>query len=136
MSTSLQLYRDLVPAHAAVDEAVVLRWLGVAARRHSPGFFGDLFAEAMVWWAASAIESMPGTGIGSDEASGAQGPLTSQRDGDLARTWAAPARSTITSSNSGDEDLLATVYGRLFLNIRDTRAGNLPDVVSVGPGCW
>lgn len=56
MATSLELYRSLVPAHAGVPDGTVSEWLAAAARAHSSTAFGAVYADAMVFWAASKID--------------------------------------------------------------------------------
>lgn len=124
--TSLQLYRALIPGHAAVLETTILVWLELAATRHTASTWGAVYAAAMVFWAAHHIETLPGTGAGSD-AAGTVGPLISQRDGDLSRTYAQPASSS--GGGSDDAALASTRYGQTYLDLRNSRAATTPSLV-------
>lgn len=122
----LELYRQLVPAHASVLEATVSVWLGLAVQAHNISAWGAVYQQAMVWWAAHHVETIPGTGAGSDDAA-AVGPLVSQRDGDLSRSYAPPAGSV--AATGADADLATTRYGQLYLRLRASRAATSPCVV-------
>ena len=129
--SSLDLYRALVPAHSAVADATVDLWLGIASRRHTASAWGQLYPEAMVWWVAHQLEQDPGSGVGSSSAT-AVGPIVSQKDGDLQRSYAAPAVSASGSASAVDSDLATTRYGQRYLDIRDSRAAVQPMMISPG----
>jgi hypothetical protein len=124
MST-LARYRVLVPGHAAVDDSTVETWLEIAARRHLASAFGLMYAEAMIWWAAHRIERTPGL-VSSSGGAGEVGPVVSQTDGDLSRTYAQPAQSAVGST---DAELGTTRYGQAYLDLRNTRAAGGPTYV-------
>ncbi len=104
--SSLALYRTLVPSHSAVTDATVEVWLELAARRHSAPVFGRVYAEAMVWWAAHFVELTPGTGAGSSSSS-TVGPIISQKDGDVSRTYANTTAAVYPSSADAVRENLA-----------------------------
>jgi Protein of unknown function (DUF4054) len=116
--TSLELYRILVPAHSAVLEDTINVWLELAAKRHNYADWGPIYAEAMVLWAAHGIETSPGSGGGSGGA-GVVGPIISQKDGDLSRTY---AYSSSSGGSSADSRLATTTYGQMYLDLRNSRA--------------
>jgi hypothetical protein len=124
--TLLELYRTMIPAHAAVDEAVVLQWLALAERRHTASAWGAVYDEAMVSWAAHFIEITPGTGAGSSSSSPV-GPLISQKDGDLSRTYAAPVSPV---GGAYDGSMSRTIYGEAYLDLRNSRAAITPFTVT------
>lgn len=128
MATSLETYRALVPGHAVVPDATVLAFLEAAAQAHGAGAWGAVYVQAMIWYAAHAIETTPGTGVGNDSGD-AVGPIVSQKDGDLSRTYAAPAG--MSSGSSADMDLASTRYGQAYLRLRASRAATSP--MRVGP---
>jgi hypothetical protein len=129
MDPTLANYRILIPAHASVSNGTVNAWLGIAIRRHSALAWGAVYGEAMLFYAAHFVDRLPSSGgAGSG---GATGPLTSQRDGDLSRSYAAPASSG--SSSSSDDALATTEYGRAYLDLRDSRAATGPMVVTPCP---
>jgi len=127
--TSLELYRALVPGHAAVIDGTVSVHLELAAKRHRASAFGSVYAEAMVYWAAHSIQRTPGLvsgGGGADEV----GNITSQSDGDLSRSYGA-AGGTGTVSGS-DADYLTTRYGARYLDLRNSRSAVAPGIVAAG----
>lgn len=126
--TDLELYRLLIPGHAVVLNDTVLAYIAAAKRRHLESAWGAVYQDAMVWYAAHLIETTPGTGAGSGDA-GVVGPVISQKDGDLSRTYAAPASSGGSSSGS----LGTTTYGQEYLNLRNSRAATAPSLVAVWP---
>lgn len=126
MSSSLDLYRTLVPAHSAVSDDFVETMLELATRRHTASAWGQVYPEAMVWWAAHRVQCTPGSGAGGSTAD-AVGPVVSQSDGDLSRTYAQPASDSAASA----EDLTSTRYGQAYLDLRRTRAASTATVVGV-----
>lgn len=122
---SLALFRALVPEFAATADATVEVFIAQAALRIDSGIWGNVYGQANVYLAAHMMKLSPTYGGGSSAAGGA---LTSQRDGDLARNYAAPPSST----GLADQYLLRSVYGAEFLALRDSRAEVGPYVVSVG----
>lgn len=117
--SSLALYQSLIPAHSAVDSAVVSAYLDIAVEQHTSSAWGAVYAQAMVWFTAHLIETTPGTGAGANVA-GQVGAITQQRDGDLSRSYASAARG------DADDWLRATVYGQNYLRLRHSRAARGP----------
>jgi hypothetical protein len=66
---------------------------------------------------------------GSSTDPSAVGPLISQKDGDLSRTYAAPAVSSASSSGSAAGDLSTTSYGAAYLELRSKLTARLPTIV-------
>lgn len=127
--TSLELYRVLVPDHAVVLDGVIEAYLQLAAQRHTADRWGDAYVTAMIWYAAHLVETTPGSGAPGAPTSGqVQGPLISQKDGDLSRTYAEPA-SASAGATGDDAWLLLTTYGQRYLEIRSTRAAAAPTFV-------
>lgn len=125
--SSLALYRELVPGHSAVDDDLVTTMLALAARRHTATAWGDLYPEAMVWFAAHRVERLPGSGASGGSAAEV-GTITSQSDGDLSRSYAAP----VSTGSALDDELSSTRYGQFYLDLRRTRAASGPTFVGVG----
>jgi hypothetical protein len=125
---TLDLYRDLVPEHVDVDSNVILAKLSAAVRRHSLAALGDVAGEAMVWYAAHLVQLQPGSGAPGAPSSGStQGPLISQRDGDISRTYAGPSSSSGGGVGS-DAWWMLTTYGSLYLDLIRSRAETAPFV--------
>jgi len=132
MSASLDLYRVLIPAHSAVDDATVEAWLAIAARRHTAALWGSVYPEAMVFWAAHTIDRSPSPGSGAG-GGGAVGALTSQRDGDLQRTYSSPSSSSSAAYSAADSALAATAYGQAYLDLRNSRVAAAPTSILAWP---
>jgi hypothetical protein len=128
-AATLELYRSLVPEHALVDSNLILARLSTAVRRHNQASFGEVYGEAMVWWAAHMIQLQPDSGApGAPSSGNAQGPLISQKDGDISRTYAAPATSTASAAAGSDAWWYLTAYGPLYLDLLRSRAETAPFV--------
>lgn len=126
---SLELYLQLVPEHSAVDPNLILAKLAQASRRHSLDALGDVAGEALVYYAAHLVQLQPGSGApGAPSSGNAQGPLISQRDGDLSRTYASPATSSSGGAGGADAWWLLTSYGALYLDLIRSRAEVAPFV--------
>jgi hypothetical protein len=127
MPADLATYRALIPAHASVSDDTVNVWLGLATRRHTASAWGAVYGEAMCFWAAHFVEKIAGSS-GGGGSGGAVGPLVSQKDGDLSRTYAAPA--AISGLSPTDDGLATTEYGRAYLDLRNSRSATAPFVVT------
>lgn len=126
MSTSLATYRALIPAHSAIADATVEVYLELAAKRHDATRWGVVYAEAMCFWAAHTIERTPGLG---GATSAAVGPVTARSAGKVSESYGS------LSGNGGstvDQDLMTTVYGLRYIDIRNTRAASCPTTLVAG----
>lgn len=112
MSASLDLYRALVPAHAAVPDATVEVWLAQAAQAHTATAWGNVYTTAMVWWAAAHIDLQVQAGQFPTDATCAPVPITD------------PAKLP----KNADE----TVYWGWYLRLQSTRAAAAPTIARVG----
>ena len=120
---SLALYRELIDEHSAIGDTIVEKWLSFALRRHADAsVWGQVYGDAMVFYAAHRVLRDPASGLGTSAS--APGLVTSQRDGDLSRTYAQPAAAV-----GSDADLASTTYGQLYLELRESRAASAPMVV-------
>lgn len=115
--SSLTTFRALIPEFAAVVDATVSVYLSVATLQHNTTSWGAMFETAMVYFAAHLMSLDPT--LGTSGASGL-GPIKSQKDGDLSRSYGTIAAAS--GSTAADEELSQTMYGRRFLQIRGTRA--------------
>jgi uncharacterized protein DUF4054 len=127
---TLEKYRGLIPGHVNVTPETINAWLELAALSHDPAAWGAVYEHAMILWAAHGIESSPGAGAGGAADAGAAGPLVSQRDGDLSRTYAAPSSSSSSGGSADADDFSRTAHGRKYLALRNSRAATLPMFVS------
>lgn len=126
---TLELYRALIPEHVDVDSNLILVRLAAASRRHSLDALGDVAGEALVYYAAHLVQLQPLSGApGAPTTGAAQGPLISQRDGDLSRTYAAPASSSGGAAVGSDAWWALTIYGPQYLDLIRSRADVAPFV--------
>lgn len=112
MSTSLQLYRDLVPAHGSVPDATVEVWLELAAGAHTPAALGSRYVEACVYWAAAQLEPL---------VQGGQFP---------AGEGCAPAAPV---KPADVQDVESTTWWTRYLRLVETRAAGAPRWVAPWP---
>jgi hypothetical protein len=130
VSVDLATFRGLVPGLDGVGDPMVQVWLNLAVKRHNVAVFGSVYDEAMIFYAAHFLQTISGpSGTGGSGA--AAGALTGQRDGDLSRSYAAPAASA--GGSASDDALRTTEYGRTYLDLRNSRSGVGPFVA--GPSC-
>lgn len=98
-------------------------FLALAEQCHTATAWGEVYTQAMSYFAAHMLTTAPATG-GSDAAPG--GPVTSKKAGDVAVSYGSPGGAPMTS---GDADLMTTAYGRRYLQLRESRAAVAPRVV-------
>lgn len=104
MTTSLQYFRLLATEFASVIDATVNTWLDIAAQDvYTPCLNAEELARANALMAAHLMK------LSSDAASGVAGPIKSEREGDLSRTY---------GSIAGDNTVLgSTTYGMQYLQL-------------------
>lgn len=85
--------------------------------------FGKLFPKALSYFIAhmrtvnDMISSAVASGSGGGDPAFTAGALTSEKEGDLQRGYAAP--SSNGSESNSDAILKKTIYGQMFLQLRD-----------------
>lgn len=133
--SSVALYRSLIldPRHGdpaamgtiapGLTDAQIATFLEFAARAHNPTFWGRVFPEAMVFYAAHQIERTPNFLSGAEGAS-VVGPLTNQKDDLLQRGYGQVAGAATASLT--DAELMTTSYGTRYLQLRGTRCRAAP----------
>lgn len=105
--SSLATYRAMVPAHNQVPDETITTWLALAAQRHSAAAFGQVYAAAMVAWAAAHIEPQVVAGqVGMPGAVCAPPPAEMDQK--------APPKSA------------PSMWWTLYLDYRDSRAAGAP----------
>lgn len=131
MSTSAATVADLkaIPDFAAVDDDVVQTHLDDGASfmgTPAPGGWGSLYSLAHKYIAAHLLATDGiGTGAGSG-AGGGRGPVTMERVGPVARSYADPFRASAYKAASA---LDSTKWGRLYRELarkRGTRVAVAP----------
>jgi hypothetical protein len=106
LSATASYFKSLFPALASNSDARVSLFLGIASESVSSSVWGGLADPATAYLAAHMIAMADKAG-----ASGAAGPVTSSRVGDLARSYA-------DLSSSLDAELASTAYGVEYLRMR------------------
>lgn len=125
--SSLELFRILAPDLCAETDQRVGQFLEIASIRHTGSVWGAVFQQAMVEYAAHMMLKAP-TGASTLDTDVA-GPITSERAGGEARTYANSASTT--SETAGDRWLMETAHGRQYLHLRKTRAASTPTFIGV-----
>lgn len=139
MTTSLEYFRIIAKQFASVSDAEVNVWLDIAGlNANTACLMGDRANLALALYAAHLIDLDASNQIGE----GGRGNVTSEREGDLSRTYAA---------GSGDDTWMgSTGYGQQYSNMMlgcfgstiMTRFGDTPppviapyadDVLTYGP---
>lgn len=124
MSSSLVLFRTLIPAYASVADATVEAFITQATTRLTAAAWGSVYTEAVVYAAAHLIATTPGLGV---PTGAAPGQVTSRSVDGISQSY-----SAARVADEADEDWVSTVYGRRFLQLRRSRPGRLPSFVRVG----
>ena len=111
--TSLEYFRMLAPAFASVADATVNQWLALAGNLTNTGCLdSERAAMANALYAAHLLATTPSTNEGANVA---QGAVTSEREGDLQRTYGALKGS--------DTWLGQTSYGQQYMKITSVCSG-------------
>lgn len=117
----IAVFRVTVPALSDVTDAQLTLDFSVYGDYVSEGRFGKLYPKALCYFVAhmitlnQMIESKSTDG-GAGNVNLVAGGLTSEKEGQLARGYS----STVSASTgAGDELLKKTLYGQLFLQLRD-----------------
>lgn len=99
------------PAAASIDEERIDLFIGYAETQVNRDVWGDLADQAVI---LLTLHGLYTTGPSSGASSG-QGPVTSEKVGDLQRSYASPA-----SGAYSDSTLARTGYGQEYLRLRKT----------------
>lgn len=108
MAERLAIVSDLPPEFDAVDSRHLQYWLDQAAALISIEAWGDLASNGHAMLAAHYLKL---ASFGSDSSTG-KGPVTSERVGDVAVSYASGPAAT------AEGDYGTTVYGRRYLELR------------------
>lgn len=103
MAARLATVADLPPEFDGVDSRDLLYWLRIAGVRISVDLWGDEASEAHALLASHLLKK---ASKGSDPATG-RGPVTSERVGDVAASYAASSREVKGPHSS-------TIYGQQY----------------------
>lgn len=111
--TALEYFRLLAPAFSTSSDVTVNQWLSIAGNLiNTDCLDAERAAMANALYAAHLLASTPSTNEG---VNAAQGAITSEREGDLQRTYGALKGS--------DTWLGQTSYGQQYLQITKVCAG-------------
>jgi hypothetical protein len=104
--TALEYFRLLAPEFSSVPDATVSSWLTVAGNLIATCPDPERAAMALALYAAHMLKLSLASGNG---ASAAQGAVTSEREGDLQRTYG--------EVKGGDTWLGQSTYGQQYLDV-------------------
>lgn len=122
----LRVFHALIPEMEANDDTV-LEMRDLSAPMVSKKRFGDLYVQALCYLVAHRLavqEIIAADGAGGDGSSGAlstrlmAGAVTSEKEGDLQRSYGAAGVSSNDGATSGIDLLDKTAYGAEFKRIR------------------
>ena len=132
----IEVFRLTVPAMAEVTDEELISDIGVYRDYVSEKRFGKLFPKALSYFIAhmrtlnDMVAGAVAAGSNAGDSSLTAGAVTSEREGDLQRSYAT------VSADMTDESkalLMKTLYGQLFLQLR--RMCIIPATVRHG-GCY
>lgn len=129
----LAVFRLTIPAMADVSDVEILSDIEIYGVYLSKRAFGVLYPKALSYFIAHmrTLNDMI-LARGADDPSFNTGSLTSEKEGDLERGYAALSAS---ASNEGNALLMKTAYGQLFLQLR--RMAIIPATIRSGCyGCY
>lgn len=126
----LAVFRLTIPAMTDVSDAEILSDIEIYGVYLNKRAFGVLYPKALSYFIAHmrTLNDMI-LARGADDPSFNTGSLTSEKEGDLERGYAALSAS---ASNEGNAILMKTVYGQLYLQLR--RMAIIP--ATIRSGCY
>ena len=114
-----QVFRLTVPALSDVTDEQLALDFGVYGDYVSEGRFGKLYPKALCYFVAHMItlnQMIANAGGNAGNVNLVAGGLTSEKEGQLARGY---ANVSSPGTSASDEILKKTLYGQLFLQLRD-----------------
>ena len=115
----IAVFRVTVPALSDVTDAQLTLDFDVYGDYVSEGRFGKLYPKALCYFVAHMItlnQMIASADGGAGNVNLTAGGLTSEKEGQLARGYSSIVSAT---SGAGDELLKKTLYGEMFLQLRD-----------------
>lgn len=115
----IAVFRLTIPAMSDVTDAQLALDFSIYGDYVSEGRFGKLYPKALCYFVAHMLtlnSMIENAGGDAGNVNLTAGGLTSEKEGQLARGYA----STMSAASSAGDDLLKkTLYGQLFLQLRD-----------------
>jgi hypothetical protein len=118
---ALKLLKALAPQFEARGDATLSVFVDLATSFVSPSVYGKDYPRALAYVAAAILTDTD------NAADGVAGPLIGRRAGEVSENFAAP----VLQGRSRWEQ---NAYGRLYLALRDTKAGTKPTSTGLGTG--
>lgn len=120
----IDVFRLTIPAMADVTDAELASDIETYRDYISEKVFGKLFPKALAYFIAHmrTLNGMISNAVAGGSGAGAPifsaGTLVSEKESDLQRSYSAGSSSATTSTNS-DELLKKTLYGQMFLQLKE-----------------
>lgn len=108
----LDTLKAIAPQYESIGDDTLNTYITLAAQRIAPAVFGEVYEQAVAYLAAHML-------VMNRDRKGASGPVTSERAGEVARSYG--FSPDYTNSYYG-----ATGYGREFLSLRRSRVDTKP----------
>jgi len=100
--------RDHFAEFSGLSDTVINRWKAQAERRVNVSQWGEKADDAVLWLTAHLLKVTSSLACGQ---SGASGPVTAQKVGDLSVSYSVPTRMSQTF-------LASTTYGQYYLTLK------------------
>ena len=119
----IQAFRLTIPAMADVTDLELTSDIEAYRDYISEKVFGKLFPKALAYFIAhmrtlnGMVASAMASGGGAGDPTFSAGTLTREKEGDLERSYSDGASSV--SSGDSDELLKKTIYGQMFLQLKE-----------------
>ncbi len=133
MSTALEVFRIIAKEFSHREDDEVGNWLDLAALAHDATAWGNVYPQAMCYYAAHEMKMMglDKTDEEMADVTGIAGPTIARRAGDVSENYGAGGRGLATPA---DQELMSTRYGQAYLRLRKTRAAGHAKVVPIPLG--
>lgn len=135
----IQVFRLTIPAMSDVTDAELESDIEIYRYYVSEKRFGRLFPKALAYFIAHmrTLNDMIASAVASGGTAGDAllnaGALTSEKEGELSRGYSSGSGSSGGSGSNSDRILMKTLYGKLFLQLRDMVI--MSATVRVGGAC-
>lgn len=107
---------NVAPEFSGVEETTVDLFIEYARQFVAEGQWKSKAKQGIVWMACHMMKTV-GLGSGGSSGTGTSGPMTSEKVGDLQRSY---GQLSLQGGTALDQVLAQTKYGQMFIMIRKT----------------
>ena len=129
-SDELPTFRKIAKEFDHREDDEVDFWIYEAGRAHTAGAWGNVYVMAMCLYAAHNMKmlGLDKTDEELEDVTGLAGPVLARRAGDVSENYGAGGRAL---QNAGDQELMSTRYGQMYIRLRNTRAAGHAQVIEI-----